>query len=139
MAMPRRVKVDFAEAFPCGVFAVSEVTPLRDFDRSTKDRPVQMVDEESGLLLWSVDVIDADPDARKADRQFSVRIGAKVSPVLPAALGGMPFRPVEFDGLTATPYVSQQGDSRARLAWSFRASDLRAPKSPIKSAAPAAA
>jgi hypothetical protein len=129
MAMPRRIKVEFGEVFPFGAYAVSEITPLRDFDRSTKERTVQMVDPDSGMPLWSVDVMDADPEARKSDRQVSVRIAAKVCPVLPAAVSGVPFAPVEFDGLTASAYVSQQGDSRARLAWSYRASDVRAPKS----------
>jgi hypothetical protein len=65
MAMPRRIKVEFGEVFPYGVFAVSEVTALRDFDRSTAERPVQAVDEDTGLLVWVVDVVDADPEARK--------------------------------------------------------------------------
>ena len=127
MSMPRRIKVDFGEVFPHGAFAVSEVGPLRDFDRSTRDAPVQAVDEESGLPIWTVDVLDADPEARKNDRQFSVRIAATVQPVLPEALPGAPFRPVSFIGLTATPYVSENGMGRSRLAWSFRATGLDAP------------
>ncbi|MCW2542042.1 MAG: hypothetical protein JWN95_3767 [Frankiales bacterium] len=139
MAMPRRINIEFGEVFPYGAFVVSEVTPLRDFDRSTKDKPVQMVDPDTGLLLWSVDVIDPDPEARKAERQFSVRIAAKVSPVLPASMPEAPFKPVEFEGLTATAYVAQQGDSRPRLAWSFRATDLHAPRSSKSASSPAAA
>ncbi len=128
MAMPRRIKVEFGEAFPYGLYAVSEVTQVKDFDRSTKDKPVYSVDEETGLLVWSVDVMDGDPEARKADRQFSVKLLAKVQPVLPnAPIPGMPFTPVEFDGLTGTPYVSDS-NGRPRLAWSFRATGVRAPK-----------
>lgn len=127
MAMPRRIKIEFGEVFPHGAFAVSEVTELPDFDRSTKDQKVQAFDEDTGMPLWTVDVLDADPEARKADRQFSVRIAAKVQPVLPSAVADLPFRPVEFEGLTATPYVSENGAGRARLAWSFRASGVRAP------------
>ena len=37
----------------------------------------------------------------------------------------MPFRPVEFDGLTVTPYVD---DKRNRVAYSFRATGMRAPQ-----------
>ena len=36
----------------------------------------------------------------------------------------MPFRPVEFDGLTVTPYVD---DKRGRVAYSYRATGMRAP------------
>lgn len=128
MAMPRRIRVEFGEAFPYGVFAVSEVTQVRDFDRSTKDRPVYATDDESGLLVWAVDVLDGDPEARKADRQLTVKLAATVQPVPPESIAGLPFRPVEFEGLTATPYVSDS-NGRPRLAWSFRATGMKAPKS----------
>jgi hypothetical protein len=126
MAMPRKINIQFGEVFPHGVYAVSEVTQVRDFDRSTKDRAVYSVDEDSGLDVWSVDVMDADPEARKADRQLSIKILAKQKPVLPSS-NGLPFTPVEFDGMTATPYVSDS-NGRPRLAWSFRAMAVRAPK-----------
>src|SRR6266545_5285428 len=106
MAMPRKINIQFGEVFPHGVYAVSEVTQVRDFDRSTKDRPVYSVDEETGLSVWSVDVLDGDPEARKADRSLSVKILSRQQPVLPQPMPGMPFTPVEFEGLTATPYVS---------------------------------
>jgi hypothetical protein len=129
MAMPRRIRIEFGEAFPLGAFAVSAVDKSRDFDRSTKDNAVQAVDEELGLPLWQVDVHDGDPEVRKADREFTVRIAAKVQPVLPdAPFPGVPFIPIELDGLTATPYVAETGNGRSRLAWSFRASGVRAPK-----------
>jgi hypothetical protein len=127
MTMPRKIPIDFGEAFPCGVFAVSEVTAARDYDRSTREAPVQAVDEESGLLVWTVDVLDADPDARKSTRQFTVKVLAPVQPVPPANPSGFPFTPVEFTGLTATPYVDESG-MRAKLAWSFRATGMVAPK-----------
>jgi hypothetical protein len=129
MAMPRRLKVDFGEVFPYGVYAVGEVSPQRDFDKSTRDKPVQAIDDESGLPVWSVDVIDADPDASKSTRSLTVKVAAKVQPVLPEASGG-PFAQVEFDGLTATAYVADApgGEGRGRLAWSFRASEVRAPR-----------
>jgi hypothetical protein len=136
MAMPRKINIQFGEVFPHGVYAVSEVTQVRDFDRSTKDRPVYSVDEDSGLNVWSVDVMDGDPEARKADRQLSIKILAKQQPVLPPS-NGMPFTPVEFDGMTATPYVSDS-NGRPRLAWSFRAMAVRAPKNASGANKPAA-
>ena len=136
MAMPRKINIQFGEVFPYGVYAVSEVTQVRDFDRSTKDRPVYSVDEDSGLNVWSVDVMDGDPEARKADRQLSIKILSKQQPVLPPA-NGLPFTPVEFDGMTATPYVAENG-GRPRLAWSFRAMAVRAPKNAPGQSKPAA-
>lgn len=131
MAMPRRIKIEFGEVFPHGCFVVSEVTQVRDFDKSTAERPVYSTDEDSGLLVWSVDVMDADPEARKADRQFSVKVLAKVQPVLPVkpkmppGFPELPWTPVIFDGLMATPYVSENG-MRPRLAWSYRALGISA-------------
>lgn len=136
MAMPRKIVIEFEEAFPHGAYAVSEVTQVRDFDRSTKDVPVFSTDQESGLLVWSVDVMDADPEARKADRTVSVKILAPHKPVLPSPMPGLPFTPVEFEDLTATPYVSDS-NGRPRLAWSFRARAVKAPKAPSGKSAPA--
>ena len=98
---------------------------MRDFDRSTKEQAVQAVDRDTGVLVWTVDVVDADPEAR--DRTVRVKLLAPVQPVPPAAIEGAPFRPVEFEGLTATPYVQTTASGRSRLAWSFRASGMRPP------------
>lgn len=138
MAMPRKIKIEFGEAFPHGAFAVSAVEESRDFDRSTKDKPVQAIDDESGLPLWQVDVHDGDPQVRKADREFTVRIAAKVQPVLPdRPIPAMPFTPIELDGLTATPYVTESANGRSRLAWSFRATGVRPPKNMPAQSGPA--
>ena len=127
MAMPRKIPMDFGVVFPYGVYAVGEVQPVRDYDRSTQDKIVQATDQDTGLPLWSVDIIDADPDAKKSNRSISVKVLARVQPVLPELMPGTPFRQVEFDKLQATPYVEQSGDF-SRLAWSYRASDVRAPR-----------
>lgn len=127
MAMPRKIKVGFQDVFPFGTYAVSEVTPVRDFDKSTKDRAIQAVDDETGLLVWAVDVMDGDPEARKAQRQVTVKVLAQVQPVLPENKTGLPFTPVEFDGMTATPYISDNGP-RPVLAWSFRATSVTGTK-----------
>ncbi len=130
MAVQGRFQVGHGDVFPHGCFMVGEVTPVRDFDRSTKDAAVQAVDKDTGLLVWQVDVIDADPEARS--KSLRVKILAAVQPVPPAAAEGVPFRPVEFDGLTVTPYTDQgncrgEGRCRARQAYSLRATGLRAP------------
>lgn len=134
MAMPRKIPVDFGVAFPYGAYAVGEVQPVRDYDRSTKDSVVQAVDPDTGLPVWSIDVVDGDPEARKSNRTMTVKITAKVQPVLPESLSGLPFTPVEFDRLTATAYIEDNGNF-SKLAWSLRAGEVRAPARSSKAAA----
>lgn len=128
MAMPRKIPIDFGVVFPYGAYAVGEVQPMRDYDRSTRDNPVQATDPETGLLLWQVEVVDGDPEAKKSNRTMAVKITAKVQPVLPESLSGLPFTPVEFDKLTATAYIEEKGDF-SNIAWSYRAAEVRSPAS----------
>lgn len=121
MALQGPIPVEFGVVFPHGAFAAGVFEPVRDFDRSEGDRFVQQADKVSGLPLWSVEVIDADPEART--RTVKIKVAAEVQPVLPPVPAGLPFVPVEFTGLTVTPYVSQTG----RLAHSFKAAGVRAP------------
>ncbi len=46
--------------FPHGAFLSGEVTPVLDFDASTKDRPVQQRDKTTGEPVWSVAVTNAE-------------------------------------------------------------------------------
>jgi hypothetical protein len=125
MAIKGAIPMTQGDVFPYGCFGVGEVQAMRDFDRSTKDQAIQAVDRETGLLVWTVDVIDADPEAR--ERTVRVKLLAPVQPVPPEAMAGAPFRPVEFEGLTATPYVATMASGRSRLAWSFRATGMHEP------------
>jgi hypothetical protein len=125
MAIKGAIPMESGFVWPHGTYMVGEVQAMRDFDRSTKDQAIQAVDRDTGELVWTVDVVDADPEAR--DRTVRVRLVASVQPVPPEAMVGTPFRPVEFDGLTATPYVATTASGRGRLAWSFRATGMRAP------------
>lgn len=143
MALARRFKVSHDEVFGDGAYLVGEVQPIYDFDRSTAENKVQQVDPETGLLLWAVEVLDADPDARKATRNVTVKIAANVQPVPPANESGTPFTLVVFEGLTATPWVDssrckppEPGKAhrcRAQSAWSFRAEAMTAPKASVRS------
>lgn len=130
MAIARRFKVSHDEVFPHGAYVVGEVVPVSDFDRSTKDERRQKVDPDSGLLLWDVDVLDADPEAKQ--KAIKVKIAAKVQPVPPAVQPGTPFARVVFEGLTALPYIDDNGP-RPRIAWSFRASGMSGGQ-PVRSA-----
>jgi hypothetical protein len=115
MALQGPIPVEFAAVFAHGAFAAGGFEPVRDFDASSGDRFVQAKDKVSGLPVWVIEVIDADPAAR--DKTAKVKIAAADRPVLPPAPPGMPFVPVEFTGLTVTPYVNQVG----RLAYSLKA------------------
>ena len=125
MAITGPIPMTQGVVFSYGCYGVGDVQAMRDFDRSTKDQAIQAVDRESGLLVWTIDVIDADPEAR--ERTVRVKLLAPVQPVPPEQAPGMPFRPVEFEGLTATPYVATTATGRSRLAWSLRATGMRAP------------
>jgi hypothetical protein len=127
MAVPNRFKVRHGDVFPHGAFLVSDVEAVRDWEKSSANRAVQAVDKESGQLVWSVSVLDADPDARKDSKTLTVKISAQVQPIPPEAMAGLPFRPVEFEGLTITPYMNENG-GRPRVAYSLRASGMRAPQ-----------
>lgn len=135
MAIARRFKITHDEVFPCGAYLVSPVVPVFDFDRSTKDNKVQQVDKDTGLLLWAVDVLDADPEAGRKSKTVTVKIAAKVQPVPPSNPGGSPFTPVVFDGLSALPYIEESG-TFSRIVWSFKAQGMAAPKASPAAAAP---
>lgn len=77
-----------------------------------------MAAERSGAAL------DTDPNARKQEKTVTVKLLAEQQPVLPPGPEGVPFTPVEFDGLTVTPYVD---DRTKRLTYSVRATGVRAP------------
>jgi hypothetical protein len=127
------IPVSFDFAFPAGAYAES-VEPVRDFEASkSASNQVQARDKRSGQLVWVVNVYDPDPEARA--KAVKVKIAAPVQPVLPEAIAGMPFRPVEFEGMTVTPYVNDKG----RLAYSYRATGVH-PVTPVRppKAAPAA-
>lgn len=124
MAHSGRFKITHADLFPHGAYLVSEVEPVRDWDKSSAAQMVQAVDKETGLRVWAVSVLDPDPDARKDAKTVTVKLIATHQPVPPEAPAGMPFRPVEFDGLTVTPYLD---DKRNRVAYSIRATEMRAP------------
>lgn len=135
MAIARRFKISHHEVFPHGAFIVSPVTPVLDFDQSTRDAKVQQTDKDTGELIWSIDVLDADPEAPKKSKTVSIKFLAKVQPVPPANDSTSPFTPVEFSGLTALAYIDDNGN-RPRIAWSFRADSMHAPgKAAPKSAA----
>ena len=132
MAISRRIPMEFEVAFPYGAYLVSEVSPVFDFERSTRDTKVQQVDKDTGKLLWQVDVLDADPEAKRSSKTVSVKIPANHQPVPPRNGGSSPFTPVAFEGLTALPWI-EASENFSKISWSFRATEL---VEPTRGAAP---
>ncbi len=134
------IPVEFGMVFPDGAYAAGGIEMVRDFDRSSGDRIVQQADKHTGLPLWVVEVIDADPEARQ--RTVKVKIAAQVQPVLPPPAAGSPFTAIEFDGMTVMPYPDgsrcQGGKNKcaARQAYSLKATGVRAPARGIGHPAP---
>ena len=136
MAVQQRVRVAFEDVFPAGAFVVGEVDPVEDYDQvqaakaaGREPGDVQLRDKVSDKRVWQVRVVDADPDARKGQTEQVVKIAADVQPVPPPVVDGLPFRPVVFEDLTMTAYIDERG-YRPRIAWSLRASGMRAAKTP---------
>ncbi|MER7129595.1 plasmid replication, integration and excision activator [Streptosporangium saharense] len=100
-----------------------------DFEASTADRQVPARDKTTGLPVWQVPVMDADPSVKVAAKSVAVKIISDEEPVVPPvppaleALG-VNLVPVIFTDLAVTPWVNGDG-ARARLAYSYRASGLR--------------
>lgn len=140
MAIQRRMNLTQAQVFPAGAFIVGEVEPVRDYDLAPGPdgfRP-QKVDKEHGLPIWTVPVLDADPEAGKNDKTVNVKILAKHQPVPPANDTGLPFIPVEFTELVAVPWIDDSGN-RPKLMWSLSALGMDAPGAARKPANGAAA
>ncbi len=124
--------VEFGAVFPSGAYAAGGFEMVRDFERSKGDLVIQQTDKATELPLWVIEVIDADPEARQ--RTVKVKVAARYQPVLPEAPPGSPFIPVEFEGLTATPWVDasrckakETGKCGARMAYSLKATGVRPP------------
>ena len=132
MAMPSGIPIEHGVAFPNGAFVIGEVTPVEDFDlvqaarESGRSADVQTRDKNTGKRMWAVRVVDADDLVRKGQAEVTVKVVADVQPIPPEALPGVPFRPVIFEGLTATAWVDTNR-VRPRLAWSFKAASMRSP------------
>jgi hypothetical protein len=133
--------VEFGTVFPSGVYAAGSVEKVRDFERSSGDRVVQQSDKITGLPLWVIEVIDADPEARQ--RTVKVKVAAEYQPTLPPPAPGSPFTAIEFEGMTAMPYVDSgrcqskdKGKCAARQAYSLKATGVRPPSRPMPRPAP---
>ena len=131
MAAPKNVRLsaDFDEWFPQGLYLVGDIVPVTEYqsqeDRA-RNRPVRpRTDEATGLPLFRGTF--ADPAAEK-DREKSVTVefAAKVQPVPPAAVAGMPFRPVVLENMTVQPRAEVSGQAKW-ITWVIRAAGMAVP------------
>ncbi|GAA2376041.1 hypothetical protein GCM10010404_34820 [Nonomuraea africana] len=129
MAIQGPIPIGFDQVFPHGCYLVGEVEQVKDFDASANGRTVFAKDKVTGELVWQVAVMDADPAAKISQKTVAVKILAPTQPVAPPAAPGLPIVPVEFEGMTVTPYVAQ---NTGRLAYSIRATGMRAPRTHAK-------
>lgn len=125
MAIQRNFNVSFSDIFPAGAYAVSEVEPVLDYNAASSgnERP-QKIDEKTNLPMWQLSVLDADPEAKKAQKTINVKILSAALPVVPEPKGGLPFASIEFDGLSVTPYVNTNSN-RPSLEYSVKATAIR--------------
>ncbi|MGH3696448.1 MAG: hypothetical protein ACRDRX_21065 [Pseudonocardiaceae bacterium] len=130
MAVPygKRFPIEFDELFPQGAYVVGEVTAVTEYqsqEDKARNRPVRpRIDEASGLPIFKVTI--ADPSAEKdRDKSITVEIAARVQPIPPAAMNGLPFRPVVLDELTVQPRAEVSGQAKW-ITWVVRATGMHA-------------
>ncbi len=129
----KRLPVSMQDAFPHGCHLVPDsIVEAMDYDEATRRRSAA-VDKQTGQPVWQVRVMDMDPELEGRSREVVVKILADKMPVPPTRA---PFELVEFEGLQVTPYVDSarcggQGKCRARMAFSLRATGLKAAARPV--------
>ena len=114
-----RLSVSMQEVFSHGCHLVPDsITEAQDYNEKTKQR-TPAVDKVTGRRVFQCRVVDMDPELEGRSRETVVKIIADRLPVPPTR---QPFEPVEFEGLTVTPYVTDKG----RMAYSLRATGIKA-------------
>ena len=123
-----RLAVSMHDVFPHGCHLMpGSITEAQDYDENTRQR-TSAVDKVTGKRVWQCRVVDMDSELEGRSREVVVKISADREPVPPTRT---PFEPVDFDGLTVTPYVTDKG----RMAYSLRATGIKAARSAGKDAA----
>ena len=126
MAIKDFIPVRFELVFPYGAYLYSEVMPVFSYEDGKKQG--QAVHPETGERMWSVTVIDGDPELKAAQKAVTVKLIAAVQPVPPDAVPGSPFTPVEFTDMAVKAYVAESGfgGGRGRLTWTIQARGIAA-------------
>jgi hypothetical protein len=134
MAVPQghRFQIEFDAMFPQGLYLIGEIQPLTEYqsqDDRARNRPVRpRIDEATGLPMFRGTF--ADPSAEKErDKSITIDFAAKVQPVPPASVPGLPFAPVVLEGLTVQPRAESTGQAKW-VTWVVRATGMRAVDAP---------
>src|SRR5438270_13349948 len=133
-----RLNADFDEWFPQGLFLVGEIQAVTEYqsqeDRA-RNRPIRpRVDEATGLPLYRGTF--ADPAADKdREKSITVEFACPHQPVPPAAVAGLPFRPVVLEGMTVAPRAEASGQAKW-ITWVIRAAGMTAPGAGANGPAP---
>ncbi len=132
-----RLHVSMQDVFPHGCHLVPEsIVEAQDYDENTGRRS-PAVDKHTGQRVFSCRVMDMDPELEGRSRETVVKILADRMPVPPTRA---PFELVEFESLQVTPYVDSgrcqgRGRCNARMAFSLRATGMKAARPVAKDAA----
>ena len=121
MALQGPIPVEFGAGVPGRGVRGGGFEPVRDFDASNGTGSCSRRTRRPGCRCgWSR---SSTPTRRRGRGRSRSRSRRRSSRCCPAGTAGLPFVPVEFTGLTVTPYVNQAG----RLAYSLKAAGVRAP------------
>jgi hypothetical protein len=114
-----RLPVKMANVFPEGCYLVPHsISETFEYDEKTKTcRP--STDEITGKRVYQCRVVDMDPERKGRSRETVVKIVADQMPVPPTQAQ---YEPVEFEGLTATPHATDDGQV---VYASLRATSIR--------------
>ncbi len=128
MAVQGRFKQEHGDVFEYGALGV-KIEALNDYEKVKAGvQDPQQRDKDTGERMWLFRGIDNDPDARSSE--FKVKIVAPVMPPMPGEpIPGTNLYPVEFEGLTVTPYVEETKSGFTRVAYSLKATGVREPRS----------
>ena len=122
-----------ADVFPAGCHLVPDsIIEAMDYDEAT-GRRFPAVDKHTGKPVFQCRVSDRDRGLEGRSREVVVKI---LTDRMPSAPTGAAFELVEFEGLQVTLYVDNgrcQGKGRcgARMAFSLRATGIKAARPPV--------
>ena len=128
-----RLPATMADVFPAGCHLIPDsIIEAMDYDEAT-GRRFPAVDKHTGKPVFQCRVSDRDRGLEGRSREVVVKILADRMPGPPT---GAAFELVEFEGLLVTPYVDTgrcQGKGRcgARMAFSLRATGIKAARPPV--------
>jgi hypothetical protein len=127
-----RLPATMADVFPAGCHLIPDsITEAMDYDEATGRRS-PAVDTRTGKPVFQCRVSDRDSSLEGRSREVVVKMLADRKPAPPT---GAALELVEFEGLQVTPYVDSgrcQGKGRcgARMAFSLRATGIKAARPP---------